>query len=130
MVPGSVSKPRESPLTACCAERYFLCLPARSQDSCGRENQCELKTSELPIFSGMVATESISFSEDSKDNQTYTKPKHLEQNIAEQIFKNRIRHLKSPNMESSDSKNRKTLMARFRGKKKTSIYKSVGYRKK
>ena len=65
-----------------------------------------------------------------KDNQTYTKPKHLEQNIAEQIFKNRIRHLKSPNMESSDSKNRKTLMARFRGKKKTSIYKSVGYRKK
>ena len=72
MVPGSVSKPRESPLTACCAERYFLCLPARSQDSCGRENQCELKTSELPIFSGMVATESISFSEDSKDNQTYT----------------------------------------------------------
>ena len=53
-----------------------------------------------------------------KDNQIYTKPKHLEQNIAEQIFKNRIKHLKSPNMESSDSNRRKTLMARFRGKKR------------
>lgn len=52
-----------------------------------------------------------------KDSQTYIKPKHLEQNIAEQIFKDRIRHLKSPNMELSDSKDRKTLMARFRGKK-------------